>query len=92
MSTPTHTNAPGQMKYLALVPAGVLLASGILLLYYSFGWDGGPLNQDIGGVGYSGLDNLALQWGADFSFGFIAFGLIIMVALNANAWKHTDGY
>jgi hypothetical protein len=80
------------MKYLLLVPAGLLLATGIVLMYYSFGWDGGPLNQDIGGVGFSGLDNLALQWGSSFSFGLVAAGLLAMVWLNANAWKHTDGY
>lgn len=92
MSDHSDTPSDGSTTYLLLVPAGLCLGTGIMLLYYSFGWEGGHLNQDLAGAGFTGLDNLGLLSAADISFGLIVLGLISMVALNANAWKYTDGY
>lgn len=82
----------GSNAYIGLVPAGLLLGTGLLLLYYSYGWTVGPLNQHIGLAGFTGLDNLGPQPLIGASIGCIVLGLAMMVGLNANAWKHTDGY
>ena len=87
-TTPTD----GSPTFLLLVPAGLSLGIGIVLLYYSFGWEDGWLNQNLAGAGFTGLDNIGPLSAIDFSLGFIVLGLITMVFLNANAWKYTDGY
>ena len=74
MSGHDQTSEQSTGAYLLLVPAGLCLGLGLVLLYYSYGWDVAHLNQDIGGAGFSGLDNLAPQWGLDFSIGFIVLG------------------
>ncbi len=78
--------------YLLLVPAGVCVGAGIVLLYYSFGWDQGWLNQDLAGAGFTGLDNIGPLPAVNYSIGLIVLGVVAMVFLNANAWKYTDGY
>ena len=82
----------GSNAYLFLVPAGLCLGFGLVMLYYSYGWSVGPLNQNIGQAGFTGLDNLGPTGSIGLSIGSIVLGLAIMVGFNANAWKHTDGY
>ena len=91
MSTNTVPSESSQTRYLALVPAGLCVGLGIVLLYYSFGWEASYLNQDLAGAGFTGIDNLGAMWGANYSFGLIAMGLLAMVWLNSGAWKHTEG-
>lgn len=74
------------------VVGGLCVATGIIHLYYSFGFSDGPLNQHIDKVGFTGLDNLALQPSGDFAIPFVLVGLCCLVIANATAWKETDGY
>jgi hypothetical protein len=86
-------NTAGHPLYTALLPiGGLLLGFGLVSLYYSFGWEGGPLNQDLAGVGFTGLDNIGRLGAADYSIGMVVAGVITMVFLNAGAWRKTDGY
>ena len=87
-----HNDEPNTMYIGGLLASGLMIGFGIVHLYFSFGWEGGPLNQDFGGVGFSGLDNLSLLPASNYSIGMIVAGVIDMVWLNANAWKRTDGY
>ena len=50
------------------------------------------LNTSIAAVGNTGLDNLQLLPAANYSFGLIVLGVIVMVALNHFAWRYTSGY
>ncbi len=95
----TYANEDGNIVYLfGLIGAGVLLGTGIVGLFYSFGFDAGqesyrtPLNTDFAQVGFSGLDNIGLLTAGEFSIGLVVAGLLIMVVLNASAWKSTGGY
>lgn len=92
MSAAAETSTGNQNLYLLLVPAGLSVGAGAVLLYYSVGWEQGPLNQNLAGAGFTGLDNLGALWAMDFSVGLIVLGVVTMVALNANAWKLTGGY
>ena len=83
---------PGQGKYLALVIAGVLIGSGVIALYFSFGADGWELGQDFARSGFTGLDDLGPLPASSFSIGLIATGIVMMVGLNASAWRNTGGY
>lgn len=87
-----ETQEQPNMRYLLLVPAGLLLGTGIVLMYYAMGWEQSHLNQDLAHVGFSGLDNISLLWAADLGPPLIVAGLCLMVWLNSTAWKYTDGY
>ena len=87
--------APSDNKYLyvfGLPLGGLLLGTGIVNLYYSFGWDGGPMGQNFSGVGFSGVDNIGLLPSAEFSIPLVVMGVLILVGLNATAWRQTGGY
>ena len=86
---------PGNHKILYVIGlplGGLLLGFGIVNLYYSFGWDGGPMGQNFQGVGFSGVDNIGLLPAADYSIPMVVMGIMVLVALNAVAWRHTGGY
>ena len=93
MGTNTESlDQPGQGKYLALVIGGLLVGAGVVALYYSFGAEGWQLNQDLAQSGFSGLDDIGALPASAYSLGLIAAGLVMMVALNATAWRNTGGY
>jgi len=84
---------PGSPKYVALfLVGGLCTGSGILSLYWSVGWDGGPLNSNFAEVGFTGIDNIALLGMADFGIPLLAAGILFLVLANAFAWKETKGY
>jgi len=83
---------PGQGKFLALVIAGLVIGTGVIALYFSFGAEGWELNQDLARSGFTGLDDLGALWASNYSIGFIVAGLVAMVALNSQAWRFTGGY
>ena len=88
-ATPSNNN---YLYVFGLPIGGLLLGTGIVNLYYSFGWDEGPMGQDFSGVGFSGVDNIGLLPAAEYSVPLIVMGVMILVGLNANAWRHTGGY
>ena len=75
-----------------LLLGGLCLGTGILNLYYSFGWHGGDMNSDFAQVGFSGLDNIALKPTAEFAIPLVVIGALCMIFANATAWQETDGY
>jgi hypothetical protein len=80
--------------YLSLfLIGGACVATGILNLYWSFGYEGGSVSEHISEVGFTALDNVAwpLQ-NAQFSIPLVVVGLLCLVFANATAWKDTDGY
>ena len=83
----------GSLVYLVgLLAGGLVLGFGALSLYYSFGWPHDCLNCDLSQVGFTGMDNIKLLPAADYSIGLVVAGVLIMVALNAVAWRRTGGY
>jgi hypothetical protein len=75
-----------------LIGGGLCLATGILNLYYSFGWIGGDMNSNFAQIGFSGIDNISPLPMADFAIPMVAVGAAMMVFANAIAWRETDGY
>ncbi|HHO52550.1 MAG TPA: hypothetical protein ENK18_17200 [Deltaproteobacteria bacterium] len=94
MSASSPQQSDGNILHLVgLLVGGLILSFGIMGLPWSFGWaDHECLNCDLAGVGFTGLDNIGWLPAADYSPGLIAFGLLTMIALNANAWRRTGGY
>ena len=89
----TEADTVSSTTYLAgFIAGGLLLGAGIRSLYWSFGWDRGCLNCDMASVGFSGLDNLGLLSAADYSVGLVVMGVLLLVGLNAGAWRRTNGY
>lgn len=93
MSESSAPNESGQLKYAFGLPGGgLILGFGILLLWYSFGYEGGAMADHLSDIGSSGLDNIGMLDAADFSIGMIIVGALTMVFLNARAWRDTGGY
>ncbi|MEZ4316613.1 MAG: hypothetical protein R3F61_03895 [Myxococcota bacterium] len=93
MSDHSAENELGNLKYaLGLPGAGLLLGSGAILLWYSFGYPVGPMANNLATVGFSGLDNITLLGAGNFSIGMIVLAALTMVFLNAGAWRDTNGY
>ncbi len=90
-----HETTPerGHGLHLALLLIGGLMAgTGLLNLYYSFGWVGGDFNSDFSQIGFSALDNIGLLPTSTWSIPLLVVGALMMILANATAWKETDGY
>jgi hypothetical protein len=90
MSEPRNETHP--LHFSLLMFGGLCLGTGLLNLYYSFGWHGGDMNSDFVQIGFSGLDNIALKPTADFAIPLVVVGAICLIFANATAWRETDGY
>ena len=92
------SDAPHDEQFLPLhfglfIFGGVSLGIGILFLFWSFGFDGGAINQNISSVGYSATDNIGFLPSSDIvAIPLIVLGLFSMVFGNATAWRSTGGY
>ena len=92
MATETD-DTEGSLVYLVgLLTGGLVLGFGIRSLYFSFGWPRDCLNCDLAGVGFTGVDNIKLLPAADYSIGLVVAGVLVLVTLNAVAWRRTGGY
>jgi hypothetical protein len=93
-ATTTDDDTMGTVMFTAgMVIGGLVLGYGIRSLYWSFGWPGQEgLNQNLAHVGNTGIDNLGWLPASNFSIGCIVAGVLIMVILNAGAWRRTGGY
>lgn len=92
MSSESKASDGNLLYILGLPGGGLLLGFGVLLLYYSFGYEGGNMADHLNELGASGVDQLALLDAADYSIGMVVAGAVFMIFLNAGAWKHTGGY
>lgn len=82
----------GIVYLVGLLAGGLILGFGLRSLYWSFGPTYECLNCDLATSGFTGLDNLQLLPAADYSIGLVVLGVLILVVLNAGAWRRTGGY
>lgn len=75
-----------------LLAGGLLLGSGIVMLWYSFGIPEGLMADHLSLLGASGLDEIGTLPASNFSIGMILAGALTMIVLNARAWRYTGGY
>lgn len=75
-----------------LLGGGLLLGAGIIMLWYSFGIPEGSMHDHLSSLGASGLDQIGTLPASNYSIGLILLGAIIMIGLNAVAWRRTGGY
>lgn len=81
-----------QLSYmLGYLVGGLFTGTGIMGLYDSFGWTGGPLNSDFAQVGFTGLDNIGRLAASDWSIVVLVIGIVTLVVTNSRAWRDTVG-
>jgi hypothetical protein len=80
------------VHYLLVVLGGLMLGTGLVNLYWSFGDPNHDLNGNAAEVGWSGLDDIAMLPSADVAIPLLFAGIGTMVFLNARAWRYTGGY
>ncbi|MDP2305777.1 MAG: hypothetical protein Q8P18_07095 [Pseudomonadota bacterium] len=71
---------------------GVLLAVGLVSLLFSFATPWGPIAVSLPQVGWDAVGDIEPTSYFPLAVFGILFGAPILVALNATAWKYTDGY
>jgi hypothetical protein len=91
----TETNGgsgvfPGHFALFIL--GGLCVGTGLLSLYWSFGWEGGALNSNYSLIGFDGLDNISALDPSDYSIPLVVIGIACLVYGNAIAWRYTGGY
>jgi len=74
-----------------LLIGGLMTGTGLLNLYFSFGWVGGDFNSDFSQVGFSGLDEIGLLPTSTWAIPLVVLGALMMVIANATSWRQTDG-
>lgn len=79
-------------RTLLWILGGLLLATGMLSLLFSFATPWGPMAVNLPQVGWDAVGDIAPTDSFPLAVFGILFGAPILVALNATAWKHTDGY
>ena len=93
MGSAPKINENNHMFHLiGLLLGGLVLGFGIVSLYSSFGRGEGCLQCDYRVVGFNGVDDIQLLAASNYSVGLVVTGVLVMVFLNASAWRYTDGY
>lgn len=89
---PSDTRDTHPFHLVMLLGGGLTLGTGLINLYYSFGWTGGDFNSNFELVGFSGLDEIGLLSTSTLSIPLVVVGALMLVVANATAWKETGGY
>lgn len=71
---------------------GVLCASGIMSLLFSFGADYGDFNQALSAAGFDGMEDIRTTSFFPLTVFCLGLGAPILIGLNATAWRKTGGY
>lgn len=79
-------------RTLMWIVGGILCATGILNLLFSFGAPYGDMSTGIAAAGFDGLGDVGPNDRFVVSVICLGLGLPTLVALNATAWKKTGGY
>ena len=80
------------MRTVLWIVGGLLCATGIMTLLFSFGAPYGDVSTSIAQAGWDGIDDIAVTGRAKLAFGCLFLGIPILVGLNATAWRKTGGY
>ncbi|MSP56436.1 MAG: hypothetical protein EXR69_12670 [Myxococcales bacterium] len=71
---------------------GVLCASGIMSLLFSFGADYGDFSQALSAAGFDGMEDIRTTSFFPLTVFCLGLGAPILIGLNATAWRKTGGY
>ena len=71
---------------------GLLCATGILCLAFSFGAEYGDFATSLSAAGSDGMGDVATTDFFPLAVLCIGFGAPLLIGLNATAWRKTGGY
>jgi hypothetical protein len=79
-------------RTLLWITGGVLVATGMISLYYSFGTPWGDMAENLTQVGWDGVADVQSFPAITVALFGLGLGIPLLVGLNATAWKETGGY
>jgi hypothetical protein len=74
------------------IAGGVLCATGILTLLFSFDSGGADIALSLDRVGFDAMGDVGPNGNFVYAAACIALGLPTLVYLNATQWRNTGGY
>lgn len=79
-------------RTLLWITGGVLVATGMISLYFAFGTPWGPIAENLSNTGWDAVADIELKPAFFVAIGTLGLGIPLLVGLNATAWKATGGY
>lgn len=80
------------MRTLGWLLGGVLLATGIITLMFSFDSGGADIALSLERVGWDAVGDVGPNANFPYAMACIVLGAALVIPLNANQWRHTGGY
>lgn len=80
------------MRTALWIVGGLLCATGVLTLLFSFGAPYGDFSTSIAQAGWDGIGDIGPTDKAKFAVLCLGIGAPILIGLNATAWRKTGGY
>lgn len=80
------------MRTVLWIAGGLLTATGILTLLFSFAAPYGDFSTSIAQAGWDGIGDIGFTDKAKFAFFCLIVGAPTLIGLNATAWRKTGGY
>lgn len=91
-NTGSSFSNPNLEYVFGLLGGALVFGVGVVSLWYSFGIPEGLMFLHLSELGASGLDDIGRLPASNYSIGLILLGALVMIVLNARAWRSTDGY
>ena len=79
-------------RTLLWITGGILVATGVLSLFFSFGAPGGDIATTLDVRGWDAVADLETTTSFPLAMMGLLMGIPLLVGLNATAWRETDGY
>ena len=79
-------------RTLLWITGGVLVATGMIALLFSFGTPWGDIAENVSSVGGDAVGDIETTPSLAIALLGLGLGIPLLVGLNATAWKATGGY
>ncbi len=79
-------------RTLLWITGGVLVATGMISLFFSFGTPWGDIAENLSQTGWDAVADIEGKPSIAITLFGLGLGIPLLIGLNATAWKATGGY